>query len=242
MTIGIGQIITWADLSATCLNSMKSVCCNIDEYKSVPAILKTGTAKQLVYTWEGSIPSSESKRYYYFYATPGDNTIPLITSDTVNNEWTAFLQTAGIDIRSHKLVQSTDFGKAMGLYMQFMAHHLKHVYCKLQILRNGDSTFSGTKYLSDAQVGTLTPKYILNGVEPGYTPKPGELTYTRNTNEDLVYNQTTHKYEFVPGTQEDSNIIDIINNCIYNPGLDNGLLNRNNNPAVNVTYLSTTAS
>lgn len=206
MSLAAGQIITWTDLSTTCLNSIKNVCCNIDSYKNVPDVLQQNTGQVNVHTIATKTLDGKVIHNFYYYANP-QNTIPLVTFATVNSEWTTFLSAAGINTRSNKVVQACDFGKAMGLYMQFMGHHLKHVHCRLQIYNRG--IFTGTKYLGDAIVGRLTPKYTLTPIEPGNIP------------------ETT-----------DNDITNIVLNTLQNPGLNWGIMDTNSNPIVNRHYLS----
>lgn len=211
MSLAAGQTITWSDLSTTCLNSIKNVCCNIDSYKSVPSILQSGAGQTHVHTTQTGIRNSESKQSFYYYANPV-NKIPIVSSSTVNSEWTTFLSAAGINTRSNKVVQACDFTKAMGLYMQFMAHHLKHVYCRLQVV--GQSTFTGTKYLANATVGALSPKYSITAIEPGNIPEVS-----------------------------DTDIARAVNNCVCNwnvnyEWINAGILDTNGTPVINRNYLS----
>lgn len=206
MSLAAGQIITWTDLSTTCLNSIKNVCCNIDSYKNVPGVLQQNAGQVNVHITTTGVPGSKATQNFYYYANP-QNTIPLVTFATVNSEWTTFLSAAGINTRSNTVVQTCDFGKVMGLYMQFMGHHLKHVHCRLQIYNKG--IFTGTKYLDDATVGHLTPKYTLTPIEPGNIP------------------ETT-----------DNDITNIVLNTLQNPGLNWGIMDTSGNPIVNRNYLS----
>ena len=179
MSLTAGQVITYSDMSATCLQNIKNVCCNIDSYKNVPAILQNGAGQTHVHTTTTGIPDSQSTQNFYYYANPV-NKIPIVSTSTVNSEWTTFLSSAGINSRSNKVVQANDCVKIVGLYMQFMAHHLKHVHCRLQA--TGSGTFTGTKYLPDSWVGACSKKYSATAIDPSNIPVVSDTDIARAVN------------------------------------------------------------
>lgn len=208
MSIATGSVITWSDLTTLMLNSLKSVCCNIDSFASnVPTRLRSGQGQVAVKSLTSSVSGGASAKTNYWYANPS-NLITTVTSATVDSEWTTFLSAAGINSRSTKIMQAKDLSLTVGLFQQFMSYHLKPVYSRRQIyntLETNPGVFQGTKYIT----GTCTPKYTLTAIEPGNIP------------------QVT-----------DSDITNIINQSIYTPGSNWGMLDYTNNPNLHRCYLS----
>lgn len=182
MAISSDSIITWADLTSVCYNAIINQCCNIDTYKSVPPKLQQDISigqinpdnlRIKVRDWTGiGIGGSGSTWTASWYAN-SENLVPLVSSSDVNTEWNTFLTAAGIDTRSTKVIQAQDLTLAIGLYMQFMAYHLKPIYSRRQIFNTIESQtlFTGTKYLTDTILGTaVTPKYTLTGIDPAAVP------------------------------------------------------------------------
>lgn len=178
MTLAVNNVISWADFSSICLNSIKSVCCNIDSFDSnVPARLKSGAQT----TWVASVTTSKSggnsgwknAPYTYNWSVEPRNLISIVASSTVNSEWSTFLNAAGINARSNKLISAHDFALAVGLYMQFMSFHIKSIYSRRQAYNTVETqtTYSGNKYIT----GSCTPKYVLGAPNA-------------NPNNDSIYN------------------------------------------------------
>lgn len=208
MSITTSQLITWSDLTTSLLNSIKSVCCNIDTFASnVPTRLRSGQGQVQVYSHTTSVSGGASASTQRWYANPS-NLISVVTTATVESEWTTFLSSAGMSARSTKIMQAKDTGLAMGLCQQFMSYHLKPVHSRRQIyntLETNPGEFYGTKYIT----GTCTPKLILTPIEPGNIP--------------AVTN---------------SEISAVVSQSIINENINWGILDKDNNPNLHRCYLS----
>jgi hypothetical protein len=170
MAISAGSTITWADFATRCYNTFTGQCCNIGSYYSnVPNRLRSGSGTPAIYTISNiGIAESESKWSATWYANPG-NLIQVVAVATVQSEWNAFLSAAGIDARSNELIKAKEFAMAVGLYMQFLAYHVKPIYSRRQIYNTveSQSNFAGVQYLSDSILGAaVTPYYNLRTTNP----------------------------------------------------------------------------
>jgi hypothetical protein len=209
MTISRGNLITWSDLTDRLLVTLKSVCCNIDSYKSdVPSRLRVGTPASTAvrYITTTNVTGSGSVQTFTFYANNGgsNNLIPIADTNVIRTEWENFLSAAHIDTRSNKVINFKDFGLVTGLISQFMAFHLKPINSKRQIFNTIEtqSEYNGTKYLDDTAIGaTCIPKYDSSPVDPTDIP-----------------------------VVTDDDIQNIVNQNIYRPGVDLGILNRGGDP------------
>jgi len=164
MTLAVNNIVTWADFASICLNSIKSVCCNIDSYSSdVPARLKssaaTTTVKSITTSKSGGNSGWKNAPITYSWNVRPYNTISIVYTSTVNSEWNTFLNAANINSRSNKVISPHDFTLAVGLYMQFMSFHIKPIYSRRQAYNTveSQSVWQGCKYVS----GTCNPSYTL---------------------------------------------------------------------------------
>ena len=217
MSIATNSVITWADLTTTVLNSLKSACCNIDSFAvNIPTRLRSGQGQvavkshTTVLTNTAGDQSGKNMVTHTWYANPS-NLISVVASSTVNSEWTAFLKAAGIDARSNKTISVEDLGLAVGLFQQFLSYHLKPVYTRRQIydtIETNPGVFQGTKYIT----GTATPKKVLTPVAPGEVPTL--------TNEDI------------------SGRYGILRESIYHDNSNYGLFDREANPVPYRCYLS----
>ena len=124
MSIATNSLITWSDLSAKCLNSIKSICCNIGGYASnVPSKLRSGqgavTVASVTAGKVGGGSNIGAPFTYYWDASPRYGLISTVTTATVDSEWSAFLTAAGIkvDSRTNKLVSARDLAYTVGLFM-----------------------------------------------------------------------------------------------------------------------------
>lgn len=165
--INTDEIITWRSLVEVCFDAIIEVCCNIDSYKGVPTRLQDGQGRFTVLTKAINQTSSQSTRTATWTTTP-TNLVSVVSSSTVSTEWVTFLTAAGIDVHSDKVVQAKEACLLIGLYMQFMAYHLKPVCSSRQVYNLAESQvpFSGTKYVS----GTVAPAYTLPGINPSEYP------------------------------------------------------------------------
>lgn len=164
--IFLGNMITWSAFAQTCYDAILDTCCNIDTFKGVPSNLQSTQGTANVYTISDiGISRSKSKKSATWTATPHD-LISLVTSTTVENEWHTFLTQAGVDVRSNKVIQAQEIGLLIGLYMQFMAFHLKPIYSRRQIFNASTVLFQGTQYKS----GDIFPNYTLTPVELNNIP------------------------------------------------------------------------
>ena len=166
--LAANTVITWSDFATRCLNSIKSVCCNVDSYASnVPAKLKTGQGQ--VEVWHMDVGKSGSNTYgniggdyhttrWYANAT---NLISIVAHGTIEFEWNEFLTAAGIDTRSNKVINAKELELVVGLYMQFMSYHIKPIYSRRQVYTTveAQALFQGCQYIA----GTIAPKYTLTG-------------------------------------------------------------------------------
>lgn len=214
MAISSGNTITYTDLTNACLSAMKNVCCNIDTFASnVPTKLKSGQGQVTVKTMTTSVSAGGVAQTYYWYAN-GSNLISVVSSSVVNSEWSTFLSEAGINARSNKVCQAKEVGIIIGLFQQFLAHHVKRVYSRRQVYNTveSQSVFQGSRYLPDSWVGKCTQKYDPNkvpAIEPSNIP-------------DVTNNEIT----------------DMINQAIYWPSNNWGMLDNTNNPVVTKCTLS----
>lgn len=188
MAVSTNNLLTWSDFSSICLDSIKSVCCNIDQFAAdVPSRLRSGAGT----TWVKSVTTSASggnagwggAPYTYNWSIQPGNLITLVSSSTVNSEWTTFLNAAGITNRTNKLITAYDFTCAVGLYMQFMSFHIKPIYSRRQGYNTIEqqAVYQGCKYVS----GALTPKYTL--------PEPHSAS--ENSEIETIVNQNINPYE-----------------------------------------------
>lgn len=192
MSIATNSIITYSDIAPIVLNSLKSVCCNIDSYSSnVPNRLRTGQGQVQVKDITTLPPSIDYyggwiQQTFRFYANPS-NLISIVTSSTVNSEWNTFLSTAGINSRSNKIIQTVDIGKIMGLFMQFMSYHVKPIYSRRQIYNTIESQalYQGCKYVT----GTYTPTYTASSINPTSIPTINDSDITDVINKGFQANQ-----------------------------------------------------
>ena len=171
MSIAQNSLITWSDLSAKCLSSIKSICCNIGSYASnVPSRLRSGqgavTVASVTAGKVGGGSNIGAPFTYYWDASPRSGLIGIVTAATVDSEWNSFLNAAGIkiDSRTNKLVSARDLAYTIGLFMEFMSYHVKPVYSRRQIYNTieSQSVYQGCKYIS----GSFTPAYTLTPIEP----------------------------------------------------------------------------
>ena len=208
MAIATDSRITWSELTTSVLNSIKSVCCNIDTFAAnVPNNLRYGTASDINvwdYTTSGSGHLFAAQRYI-FISKYNINLISTVPTSTVNSEWSSFLTAAGINAHSNKLIQANEFGLAIGLCSQFMSYHLKRVYSKRQLisgLTQRDSTwysgdgvlFQGTKYVSGIIGGVaLSPKYTLSGIQPSLpVPVVTDANITSTVRQNIIHDGTNY--------------------------------------------------
>lgn len=219
--IANGKTITWSDFTNSCIEALKNVCCNIGtSYASgVPSQIKNGAGKTHVHQIVTSVGAGGSPVTHNWYANPS-NLITLVPVNTVNNEWTAFLSAAGISARSNKIIQAKELGLALGLFQQYLAYHVKRVYTRIGAYNTNAITSgsAGTAYNCVAYgayqgnkyvSGTCTPKYKLTAIEPSNIP-----------------------------TVTNGEITNLINQAIYWPGNNYGMLNSTGNPSVFRSYLS----
>lgn len=208
MAIASNNTVTWADLTAACIDALKNVCCNIDSFAgNVPMRLKSGQGQVEVKSITTTVSAGGTAQTHRWYANPS-NLIYKVTSSTVNSEWSEFLSKAGIDARSNKVCQAKEVGLVIGLFQQFMAFHVKRIHSRRQIyntLETNPGIFQGNKYIT----GTCTPKYTLTAIEKDNIP---EVT--------------------------DTDITNLINQAIYWPGNNWGMLDSTSNPVLHRCYLS----
>lgn len=211
MAIAANSLITWADLTTTALNAIKSACCNIDSFAvNVPTRLRSGQGQVAVKSISCSTGPAVAAKTHTWYANPS-NLISVVPLSTVNSEWTTFLTAAGINTRSNKTLNAEELCFAVCLFQQFMSSHLKPVYTRRQIydtLETNPGVFQGTKYVT----GTVTPKKVLSAITPG--------VMTELTNADI-----TSTYG-------------ILRESIYHDRSNYGLFDKENNPVVYRCYLS----
>lgn len=166
--IKTNEFITWRSLIEICFGAITSACCNIDTYKNVPARLQAGQGQFTVYTRDGIGITESNAKWSTSWTTTPANLISIVTSSSVDSEWRAFITAAGIDAHSNKIVQAKEMGLFIGLYMQFMAYHLKPVCSSRKVYNTAESQipFYGTKYVN----GTVAPLYTLPGIDPNNIP------------------------------------------------------------------------
>lgn len=181
MSIISNSIITWGDLSANIVNSIKSICCNVDSFASnVPARLRSGQGQVAVHTETHGRANPQRIVYetFTYYANPS-NLISIVASSTITAEWNNFLASAGISIsHTNKVIQAKEMGDLVGLFMRFMAYHVKPIYSNRKIydgIDGAQSTFRGCKYIT----GAVTADYTVVPISPSNIPVP---------NNDTIYN------------------------------------------------------
>lgn len=159
MSIAMNQIITWSDFTDLVINSIKSVCSNIDNVNNVPSYLRSGTGNVNVRNISTSVGGGGQAQTFRYYAVPVAGTlIKTVTSSTITSEWTSFLNSAGINARSNKIISAYDFTMATALCQQFMSYHLKPVYYR-GCIYGANQGWTGTKYLTDTDLGAAcSPK------------------------------------------------------------------------------------
>lgn len=186
MAISTDNILTWQDFANTCLNAIKSVCCNVDNVNTVPSYLRSGTATVRLSTTTPityKVPQEDTgdtrTTYYYGWnAVPKSGLISAVAASTINSEWNTFLSAAGINSRSNQLISAKEFTLAVGLYMQFMSYHVQPVFFRGQIYGQNNQ-FKSNKYVT----GTLTPTYTLSAVtESNASISDSDLTNIVNRN------------------------------------------------------------
>lgn len=178
MSIISNSIMTWGDLSSNVVNSIKSICCNIDSFaEGVPERLKSGQSQAAVKTVgnDKSIHRANPQRIVYetftYYANPS-NLISIVATPTVIAEWNNFIASAGITVsHTDKVIQAKELGDLIGLFMRFMAYHVKPINSDRKIydpVDEAQSTFRGCKYVT----GEVTPDYSVTAISPSNIPVP----------------------------------------------------------------------
>lgn len=232
MSIATDSRITWSELTTSVINSIKSVCCNIDNFAAnVPANIRSGTSTNFN-VWD--YPTTGSGHNYVqqhliFKAQNSINLINIVTTSTVNSEWSTFLNSAGLNSHSNKLIQTNELGLAIGLCSQFMAYHLKRIHSRRQLIsgltQSGStwysgtgSLFEGTKYVKNSDLGgACTPKYTSAGINSSLpVPTLNNENITETVRQNIINNSVT--------------------STSYNS--DKGILNRNGNPVLHRVYLT----
>lgn len=171
--IFFGNMMTWSSFAQTCYDAIVNTCCNIDSYDGVPSNLQSTQGTANIHTISDiGISRSKSKKSATWTATP-HTLISLVSSTDVESEWHTFLTQAGVNVRSDKVIQAQEIGLLIGLYMQFMAFHLKPVYSRRQIFSESSVVFQGTQY----KTGIVIPDYTLTPIELDNVPDV--------TNEDI---------------------------------------------------------
>lgn len=192
MAIISGNKITWLDFQNAGLNAIKASCCNIDSISDVPSYarsdaqaVRVGTGQS---TWKRSAHDyTDDYRTTYNYAWNGSPTsglISVVSTSTVNAEWSAFLSAAGISTRDSKFISAKDLTLATGLFMQFLSYHKKPVYI-VGKMYSATSTFMAYKYVT----GTVTPKYVISGETDLAQAEITDNDLTNIINQDLQANQ-----------------------------------------------------
>lgn len=217
MAISTNSTITWSDLTATVLSSLKNTCCNIDSFATnVPTRMRSGQGQVAVKSHTTVLTNTAGDQggktmvTHKWYANPS-NLISVVSTSTVESEWTAFLTAAGINSKSNKTLNAEELCLAVGLFQQFMSYHLKRVQTRRQVyntLETNPGVFSGTKYVT----GACTPKTTLSGVTPGNIPAI--------TNDDIV-----GRYG-------------ILREALYHDNSNYGVFDLENNPVLYRCYLS----
>lgn len=203
-------LITWKDFADTCYNAMVGVCCNIDSYAAnVPTRLRAGQGQVQVYSITTNIPGSQSTQTNRWYANPNQNNlISVVSSNTVKNEWAQFLYDAGVrssnnfatpdTSHTNKVMDGKEIGLMVGLYMQFLAYHVKPVYSRRQIyntIETNPGIFQGSQYLDNAKLGSgVTPKYTLSPIDPSTFPSITDADITNIVNQNFTANHLFASY------------------------------------------------
>lgn len=204
MSILQGSVVTWTEFASACLSAIINAACNVgsDFKNGIPSEMRStwGTARREVYrmvtTQSPSAPGAWSQGTNYpsqthiWYANPG-NLVSLVAQSTVESEWATFLNSAGINSRSGKVIQAKELTLAVALYMQFMAYHLKPVSSYRHIYNNANTLWQGQYY----KTGTVTPKYTLTAIEVGNIPDVTDSDISNIINQNLDANQLISKYD-----------------------------------------------
>lgn len=186
-TVANQNLMTWAAFTQAGYEALVNACCNIGTYKEgVPAKLKSDYTGGNVCGYTGIGIAHSKSTFSVNWAASPSNLIPLVASGTVSTEWNTFLIDAEIDIRSNKIIQAQEVGLVTGLYMQFMAYHLKPISSVRQIYNPDQAetsqfkyvqhttevSYQGTKYLTDTDLNgnKVIPAYKLTGINPGNIP------------------------------------------------------------------------
>lgn len=197
MSIINNSIMTWSDLTATVVSSIASICCNVDSFASnVPARLRSGQGQVAVYTTttQRAKPQRVAYETWTYYANPS-NLISTVASSTISAEWNNFCASAGINISHNgKVIQGKELGDLIGLYMQFMAGHVKPIYSNRKIyntIDGGQSTFQGCKYVA----GTIIPDYSLTSISPSNIPIPSNSDVNTIISHDFAANRLFTRHD-----------------------------------------------
>ena len=185
--------MTWGDLSANIVNSIKSICCNVDSFASnIPARLRSGQGQAAVHTETRGRANPQRIVYetFTYYANPS-NLISIVASSTITAEWNNFLASAGISTsHTNKVIQAKELGDLVGLVMRFMAYHVKPIYSDGKIYEdptnqtnpNLQSTFQGCKYIT----GAVTADYTVVPISPSNIPVPNNDTIHNNNGTGII--------------------------------------------------------
>lgn len=213
MSIASGNTITWTEFTSAVLSAIQNNCSNRNNLDNITARLRNGYAAQQVKSLSSTIPSGHSgasAHTNYWYAAAPTRPVVAVSDSTIETEWTTFVSAAGAAARSTKIMSAYEITRALGLFQQFMAYHLKQIHSRGQIY--GGSTVQYTRYLDNATLGgACTPKYTITAVEQGNIP---------------VISNTD-----INGSGG------VVRQSIFHDGVNYGLIDKENNPYICRTYL-----
>lgn len=208
MSIATNQLVTWSDFTAACLTAMKNVCCNIDSLSSVPTRLRSGQGQMAVKQVTA--------------ARTGGGTQEPITYTWYANPANLIAQVSSSTVNS----EWTTFLSAAGINARsdkvcqgkdlalavglFQQYLAAHVKRVYSRRQVYNTTESQTVFQGCKYItGTITPKYTLSGIDPSSVP-------------DIT----------------NSDIQNIVNQAIFWPDHNWGMIDNTGNPNVSTCKLS----
>lgn len=209
MSINVNERMTWADLATLCYNAMISVCCNIGAYASnVPARLKDGNGGAVTVKSWGGIGIAGS-----------------------GAKWTAYWYGNGSNLI--KIVQASDVSREWSEFLSEAGIDIR----SNKVIQAKDTGLA---------VG-LYQQFLAYHLKPVYSIRQVYVTTeSQNLFQGIKYvtGVCTPKYKLTPvepGSAEpvtDADIENIVNQSIFRPGVDWGMLNSTGDPNISRSYLS----
>lgn len=211
MSISTGQVITWADLATTCYNAIVSCCCNIGNVNNVPLRLRAGNGYLAVASKTYGIADSNSTATSTWYGN-GTNLISAVAASTIKNDQkTGEWDVFLSDAKIDSRSNKKITAKELGLAIGLYQQFLAFHVKPIYSRRQVYNTVESQALFQSMKyvTGTCTPKYQLTAIEP--TDEP---------------------------TTTDADITEVLNQSIYWPSNNWGMLDSTNNPVLSRSYLS----